>query len=179
MLKYPCRGTGGHHDWEPFKDYFRCRKCDATKPASRPTISITIQRRTFERQNGHCYYCGVTLAPPKRLGIEATVCCVCNRNCCAGRQSRYSKVFCICGEIDHKIPLKIRGGTNDEENLIWACSYCSHRKGNMTAQEFGDWHGVPLIVRIRKMRIRSRAWTKQLEVEQPDWWRAIHRRQAE
>ena len=37
--------------------------------------------------------------------------------------------------IDHYVPLS-KGGTNALRNLRLACSFCNHRKGDLTAEEF-------------------------------------------
>lgn len=37
------------------------------------------------------------------------------------------------GEIEHKTPLA-RGGSNDKENLVWACYQCNKEKANKTEE---------------------------------------------
>lgn len=39
--------------------------------------------------------------------------------------------------VDHCVPLS-RGGTNDLDNLVWACLPCNLRKGTKTAEEFAS-----------------------------------------
>ena len=41
-------------------------------------------------------------------------------------------------DLDHKTPIS-RGGTNDPDNLCWACSRCNRRKHTRTAEEFARW----------------------------------------
>jgi len=38
--------------------------------------------------------------------------------------------------VDHVIPIS-KGGTDDPENLVAACSRCNYSKGNRTGQFFG------------------------------------------
>ena len=42
------------------------------------------------------------------------------------------------GEIEHKTPLA-RGGSNDKENLVWACYQCNKEKANKTEEEYLEW----------------------------------------
>ncbi len=42
------------------------------------------------------------------------------------------------GDLDHKIPLS-KGGTNDFQNLTYACRQCNADKHNKTANEFINW----------------------------------------
>lgn len=65
-----------------------------------------------ERQNWRCYYCSASIDHKLSQGHprEAT--------------------------IDHKLP-KARGGTNHITNTVAACFRCNHRKGALTAEEFG------------------------------------------
>jgi 5-methylcytosine-specific restriction endonuclease McrA len=40
--------------------------------------------------------------------------------------------------IDHKIPV-IKGGTNDNENLVLSCVHCNTQKGSKTEEEYREW----------------------------------------
>lgn len=40
--------------------------------------------------------------------------------------------------IDHKIPV-IKGGTNDNENLVLSCVHCNTQKGSKTEGEYREW----------------------------------------
>jgi 5-methylcytosine-specific restriction endonuclease McrA len=58
--------------------------------------------------------------------------------------------YCGCtpefGEltVDHAKP-KSRGGQNQDENLLPACSYCNNLKANLTVSEFRKWVKVRVI----------------------------------
>ena len=40
--------------------------------------------------------------------------------------------------LDHKTPVS-RGGTDQPENLCWACELCSREKGERTAEEYSSY----------------------------------------
>lgn len=40
--------------------------------------------------------------------------------------------------IDHKMPI-IKGGTNDNDNLVLACVRCNTQKGSKTEEEYREW----------------------------------------
>lgn len=40
--------------------------------------------------------------------------------------------------IDHKIPV-VKGGTNDNENLVLACVHCNTQKNDKTEEEYREW----------------------------------------
>jgi hypothetical protein len=80
----------------------------------------------------------------------------------------------------------MRGGTNDEENLAWACNCCNQHKKLMTAEEFGDYRDIPMgdlndpfSGRFDWMYRVKWEWQQRTEAEQPDWWRELNRRQAD
>jgi len=50
---------------------------------------------------------------------------------------RYCGNYVPVGHVDHIIPLS-RGGTDDPNNLVWACPTCNLSKGNQTWQEWRD-----------------------------------------
>lgn len=141
------------------------------KRPKRLNIPLTVQRRVFRRQRSCCYYCGIPLEPPKRLGIEARVCCLHPRYIVVTEQGpvQYNRDFCIRGELEHKTPLRC-GGTDAEENLSWACSYCNSQKGLMTAEDFGDLRGLTLKERAATIQANGVAWSRRLWTEQPSWW---------
>jgi hypothetical protein len=122
----------------------------------------------YNNQEGRCYYCGITIVPPDRLRIESPVCCVCSFELCVGDGSPYTSEYCIRGNLDHKIPVS-KGGTYDEENLAWACTFCNHWKRTMTAEEFGDWHGVPLYEREARINDLHEEQDEQSEAYQRLW----------
>ena len=47
----------------------------------------------------------------------------------------------ISKHLDHFIPLS-RGGTNTEENLVWACYKCNLNKKDKFATEWEGWNGA-------------------------------------
>lgn len=61
-----------------------------------------------ENKTGRCYYCSALFG---------------RRNTATART------------IDHKTP-QCRGGTDDLENLVYACRKCNNEKGNMTLSEY-------------------------------------------
>ena len=40
--------------------------------------------------------------------------------------------------IDHKTPV-IKGGTNENDNLVLSCLHCNTQKGNKTEEEYRKW----------------------------------------
>ena len=53
------------------------------------------------------------------------------------------------GTIDHYLPQAL-GGSDDEENLRWACPPCNNKKGQMHPS---DWEKVkPAVARVRNPR---------------------------
>lgn len=62
-----------------------------------------IRNAVWKKSNGHCYYCGVKTIP---FGKE-------------------ENSFCI----DHVVP-RVRGGTDDIENLVPCCSRCNSSKND-------------------------------------------------
>lgn len=40
--------------------------------------------------------------------------------------------------VDHKIPV-IKGGTNENENLVLSCVHCNTQKGDRTEDEYREW----------------------------------------
>lgn len=44
--------------------------------------------------------------------------------------------------IDHKMPI-IKGGTNDNDNLVLACVHCNTQKGSKTEEEYREWLKSP------------------------------------
>lgn len=40
--------------------------------------------------------------------------------------------------IDHKIPV-IKGGTNDNKNLVLSCVHCNTQKNDKTEEEYREW----------------------------------------
>lgn len=40
--------------------------------------------------------------------------------------------------IDHKIPV-VKGGTNDNENLVLSCFHCNTQKNDKTEEEYREW----------------------------------------
>ena len=78
-----------------------------------PPISGKQRRRILQKTNHRCWYCGCPLVKGQPWGEYA-----------AGRQS-----------IDHLTPIS-RGGSDDDDNLVAACSLCNGRKGTRTLEEF-------------------------------------------
>lgn len=72
----------------------------------RPKISKPKRKRTFEKCNGKCAYCG------KQLTLEASDTCV-----------------------DHVIPIA-KGGNNEDKNLVMACRRCNSSKGAKLLSEW-------------------------------------------
>lgn len=78
-----------------------------------------------QEQEGRCFYCNVEVHRGRTRDYPA--------------HQR--------GEIEHKTP-RLRGGTDDRENLVLACCRCNGRKGVMTAEEF---------FRVRALELEARA----------------------
>ena len=96
-----------------------------------------------------------TSVPEPRITGEVS-CCICSRETCAGLKSPYRRNdLCISAEIDHKTPYdRQRPETSNDDNLVWACTSCNKRKGMMTAEEFGNWHGIPVYERLAAVDTR-------------------------
>lgn len=59
--------------------------------------------------NSRCYYCGIH-CPETGVGTGK-------------------------GQVDHIIPVS-RGGSEEPDNLVWACQYCNNSKNNKTIEEW-------------------------------------------
>ena len=75
---------------------------------------LTPRRKmlVWERDNFKCYYCGLDLKEWKK--------------------QRNSKSLLT---IDHKEPIS-KGGTNEMNNLVTACSYCNSKKGDKKVRTY-------------------------------------------
>jgi 5-methylcytosine-specific restriction endonuclease McrA len=52
-----------------------------------------------------------------------------------GETCFYCWVYAPNGHVDHRIS-RARGGSNDPDNLAWACAPCNWSKGTMSDTEF-------------------------------------------
>lgn len=68
--------------------------------------------RIFERDGGHCWYCGLDLTSFER-GSD-------------------------CVQVDHVLP-KSKGGTNADSNLVLSCRDCNYGKKTKTLEEFRSY----------------------------------------
>lgn len=82
-------------------------------------INSALAENVKRKTAGACYYCGVQLPPDEHIldhGGKVVI-----------KLRRW--------HVDHKQPV-IRGGTDDLENLVPACSSCNLRKHDKTEEEF-------------------------------------------
>lgn len=86
---------------------YRCKK----KQSERCKKQL---HKLFRQQNGRCYYCQCEMVLDNGY---------------------MSRPFPKQATREHKIP-KSMGGSDDDENVVAACSACNHKKGNMTESEF-------------------------------------------
>lgn len=56
-------------------------------------------------------------------------------------------------QVDHIIPQRIAGSTNDLDNLMPTCRTCNHYKRGTSLYNFKEWLLAGLIERIRKIYI--------------------------
>jgi len=105
-------------------------------------VSVTVRRQVWREQDGCCHCCGIPLEPTTaglRRTEEARVMCVCG-TCQRARYGGYDGIdnydgyvglianaACIKAQIDHLVP-RIFGGSDDRENLVYACWVCNQRR---------------------------------------------------
>lgn len=73
------------------------------------THTLADEQAQFDRQKGHCYYCGCKLTKTPRLPNSS--------------------------HVDHVVPLD-RGGRNSPDNLVIACQHCNCGKKNKLPHEW-------------------------------------------
>lgn len=56
-------------------------------------------------------------------------------------------------QVDHIIPQRVNGSTNDIENLMPSCRMCNHYKRGYTLYQFKEWLLAGIIERIKKIYI--------------------------
>jgi 5-methylcytosine-specific restriction endonuclease McrA len=97
------------------------------------------QARIYREQQGTCYYCARKLAP---LGSHSTS--HGSRDGDDERDREFTHVFHPhYPELDHLVPVS-RGGSNERENLAFACRGCNQRKSIRTASEFAAMPNDPI-----------------------------------
>jgi len=76
----------------------------------------------------------------------------------------YCGTFDEQGQVDHIIPLS-RGGTDNLENLVWACQSCNSSKGDMTLQEWRSKQETDRLIEKRKQLEADLGAERQKEEE--------------
>lgn len=56
-------------------------------------------------------------------------------------------------QVDHIIPQREKGSTNDIENLMPSCRMCNHYKRGYSLYQFKEWLLAGIIERIKKIYI--------------------------
>lgn len=79
---------------------------------NRKTVSRAAKEAAWLKTQGRCWYCGYQVGD--------------------GQKSRYYATY---PNIDHQTPVA-RGGTNDPDNLVFACAKCNRTKKSLTLEEF-------------------------------------------
>jgi len=89
-------------------------KASGEQQSERLLIPRPLRRKILERHDSTCVYCGRKEGEytPPEMARDAVMC------------------------IDHVIPVS-RGGSNDESNMVCACSVCNMFKANRTPDECG------------------------------------------
>ena len=76
-------------------------------------------------------------------------------------------VYCGCTNplfltIDHKLPL-IRGGTDEDSNLVIACFPCNSLKGALTSEEFDAY--MKSLVALHELKKVKIIWPERIGVD--------------
>lgn len=122
--EHECPDVRGHL-WVDGALHVYCKRCgfiaccegalpeQPAKPVSKITKASTKADSLALRDGNRCYYCGT--------GFDHS-------------DPGYT-VTGLARTIDHRVP-RVAGGTNDPSNLVLACFWCNHVKGDRTVEEF-------------------------------------------
>jgi 5-methylcytosine-specific restriction endonuclease McrA len=126
------------------------------------TLNAVDRRRTIlaDRDGWLCFYCCIPLIPVGSRENCIWIACTPTEPCAA--YSHPAGGWCPDGGfwlvksgfaapiIEHVVP-RSRGGGNNLENLVLACDWCNHRKGNRLLSELpADWASARPFPRDRR-----------------------------
>lgn len=131
----------------------KSKRADLRMPGQAMELSI------FSRDGWRCRFCGCRVISRKARSVFARL---------YPEEARWGKTFhaqthsalgSLAASLDHILP-HARGGTNDEENLVTACTPCQFGRNQWTLAEVGfadprtrkpvidEWDGLLRIVKI-------------------------------
>lgn len=121
--------------------------------------SQTVEQAIFGRDGWRCRFCGCRVISRKaRLALARLY----PEEACWGKvpdEQKHCALGSLVASLDHILP-HARGGTNDEENLVTACTSCQFGRNQWTLSEVGftdprsrepvldDWDGLLRILKI-------------------------------
>ena len=122
----------------PMKRWTDLRRWMMDENRGRQPLPRNILVRLADRQGWRCYYCGGRMIDPMDLparGAPDELDLARRYGVTPYTSGWQGKARCARATIEHLTPVS-RGGTDEMDNLVAACSYCNKRRGDRSLDEF-------------------------------------------